>query len=122
MKDLTNPFREKMMRSQWEAAVLGYSTQHRNFFHASGARCQGNSFANAFWAGFDGMTTGRGNYDRASRRTIAYAYYRAGQDVRRAVDEHVKTSPYAKRVQQLEGEGLTTSDAQAAAEAEGLCE
>lgn len=75
-----NRFRDKTLAKHYDAMVRMFNTQHRDLGTPE-RRCNGNSFAQAFWIGFDGVTVGRGNYsDRASRETLAYPCYRAGQD------------------------------------------
>lgn len=72
-------FRHETLRVQFEVMVVAFDAGHRDLGTPE-ARCTGNSFASAFWKGYDGVTTGLGNYrDRASRQTLAYACYRAGQ-------------------------------------------
>lgn len=79
---MRNPFRDPTMRAHFYEMVRGFAEQHRDIGTPS-QRCRGNSFAGAFWLGYDGVTEGRGNFrDAASRKTIAYACYRAGMAVR----------------------------------------
>lgn len=59
-----------------------FAARHRNLFQADGARSRGNSVADMFWRGFDGVVLG-GMWDAASKKTLAYAYWRAGQDARK---------------------------------------
>lgn len=81
---VTNPFRDKTMRKEFDAAIFGFNTRHRNFIRDNGTRCYGNGCASAFWEGFDDQQPDKWA-DRASRQMIAYAYYRAGQLVRKAI-------------------------------------
>ncbi len=79
-----NRFRDHTMRQQYDAAVRAFETKHRDLF-VNGTRRTvggyGSSFASAFWHGYDGDTKGVACMsDKASRSTLAYAYYRAGQD------------------------------------------
>lgn len=77
---MSNRFRDPTMRKHYAAMVLAFATGHRDVGTPT-ARCTGNSFASAFWRGFDGVTTGLGAFaDRSSRATLAYACYRAGAD------------------------------------------
>jgi len=78
-----NPFRDSYMRSQYDAAMRAYQLKHRDLFTNGSRRTPGgygSSFAQCFWNGFDGVTAGVWNYagDAPSRRTIGYAFYRAG--------------------------------------------
>ena len=75
-----NRFIDRTMREQYDAAVRAYTIRHRDLFRADGSQNKGSSFASAFWNGFNGTRLGLGYSDRASRETIGYAYFRAGQD------------------------------------------
>lgn len=77
---VTNPFRDRTMRAQFDAAVTAYCVQHRDLFH-EGRQFIGSSFASYFWAGFrQTPQVGRFNFkDATARKTISYAYFRAGQ-------------------------------------------
>lgn len=84
---MANTFRDQMMRQNYDAAVDGWRTKHRNFFRPDGGQRRGSSMAENFWRGFDGQPGfGAGFIDRASRQTLAYAYWRAGQDCRKEAD------------------------------------
>lgn len=63
-----NPFRNRVMRAQFDICVEA--------FRAKGRAFQGNSMADNFWRGFDG--TQAFDWDTNSRATVAYAHYRAG--------------------------------------------
>lgn len=82
-----NRFRDPTMRAQYDAAVKAFEVKHRNLFMPNGERRRspnmGSSFATYFWKGFDGAPqVGIGNFtDADSRKTVAYAYWRAGQDM-----------------------------------------
>lgn len=79
-------FKDPTLAGHYAGMVRGFETGNRDV-GTPAARCSGNSFASAFWKGFDGITAGLGNFrDRASRKTLAYACYRAGQDCRIAYD------------------------------------
>lgn len=74
-----------MMRQNYDAAVEGWRTGHRNFFLPDGSQRKGSSMAENFWRGFNGdRGIGLGFADSASKSTLAYAYWRAGQDCRKA--------------------------------------
>jgi hypothetical protein len=77
-----NRFRDRTLRKEYDAAMHAHATRHRDLFRPDGSRNTGSTFASYFWKGFDGIQ-GRGlvNFkDRAARETLAYAYWRAGQD------------------------------------------
>lgn len=77
---MTNPFRNKTMRSQYDACVFCYDTKHRDLIRPDGTRHKGNSVAHHFWMGYDRVAIER--WDRESRKMIAWAIYRAGMFVR----------------------------------------
>lgn len=66
------------MHREYEALVNAYEAGGRVLFYPDGSRCRGNAWATNFWMGFDGQ--GGDKWDRASRATLAYAHWRAGQD------------------------------------------
>lgn len=78
------------MRDTYDALMSWYATKHRNLFNPDGSRCTGNSSAGMFWRGYDGTTLGKGFTDRASRQTLAYAAWRAGQDAKAADSKQEK--------------------------------
>lgn len=75
---MSNRFKDKVMRNEYDAAMLMFVTKHRNLFLPDGSRCTGNGVASSFWRGFDGVVMGY--WDAASKKTLAYAHWRAGQD------------------------------------------
>jgi hypothetical protein len=79
-----NRFKDPTMRREYDAAVHQFRIKHRNFFRQDGTPSNGNSWAEVFWKGYNGIKLGGGFTDRASRQTVMYAYYRAGQDMKRA--------------------------------------
>lgn len=77
-----NPFRQKERRATYENILQMYATRHKTFFTKDGTRHHGNSFAAAFWAGYDGAKIGIGNYaDPRDKLSAGYVFYRAGQDI-----------------------------------------
>lgn len=68
-----SPFRDTGMRRMYDTCVSAYKSGN-----AGMARGAGNSAATMFWRGFDGSHVGK--WDAASRRSLAYAQFRAGQD------------------------------------------
>lgn len=78
---MTNRFKDRTLRKEYDAAAFAFQTKHRNLFYPDGSRCYGSSFASFFWRGFDGICMGK--WDRASKKILAYAYWRAGQDAAR---------------------------------------
>jgi hypothetical protein len=83
---MSNRFRDPTLRKEYDSAMAMFRAKHRNLFLADGSRpaTPGNSFAAFFWRGYDGTNFGAGFTDRASRQTLGYAYWRAGQDARAA--------------------------------------
>lgn len=82
---MSNKFRNRLMRQQYDSAVQMFTTKHRNLFWNGERRGQngisyGSEIATCFWRGFDGLQIGLGYTDKASRDTLGYAYYRAGED------------------------------------------
>lgn len=78
-----NPFRNKNMRQAFDDAVRMFNLRHANLFDADGNPHRGNSWAGMFWRSYDGTTIGV--WDAASRRTLAYSTWRAGQAIRAAL-------------------------------------
>lgn len=87
MRDLVrNPFRDKFMVEQFQAAILTYDTKHKNLMYPSGRRCIGNAWATNFWRGFEGMGREQWARDTVSRKTPAYAFWRAGVEIAKAIE------------------------------------
>lgn len=76
-----NPFRNSVMRRSHDEAAQAYANRSKVLFLADGARNRGNAIAGPFWNGFDGLQADK--WDPASRKTLVYAYWRAGQDAAR---------------------------------------
>jgi hypothetical protein len=87
-----NKFKDKTLRREYDAAVLAYRTSHPSLFHTGGQENRGSSFATAFWNGFHGLAgVAHYNFDRAGKRTLTYAHWRAGQDcARRAARQQAR--------------------------------
>lgn len=79
---MANRFSDPTLHREYEAVMQMFATKHRNLFQANGARSMGNSIAGMFWRGFDGIVLG-GAWDAASKKTLGYAHWRAGQDARK---------------------------------------
>jgi hypothetical protein len=83
---LRNPFKDRMMRMEYEAAIRAYDVKHKSLFLSNGDRRTvghyGSAFATYFWKGYDGVIPGNGRWDAASKRMIAYALWCAGRDVK----------------------------------------
>jgi hypothetical protein len=88
-----NPFRNPVMRREFDAAVRAYEMRHRDLFRDAKPYKHGSSFANFFWAGYDGrIAPGAGvgfKQDASSRNMIAYAYFRAGELLAKADPQFV---------------------------------
>lgn len=69
------PFRDAGMLRAYEACVAAYRAKGAAYL------AEGNSAADMFRRGFTGTHTGV--WDAASRKTLAYAHFRAGQDCAR---------------------------------------
>lgn len=92
---MANQFKDPTMRQQYNAAIYAFKTKHRNLFLLGANPLKrvrrsspnyGNAMAEFFWKGYDGILIGAG-WDAASRQMVGYAYWRAGQDVRKAQDK-----------------------------------
>jgi hypothetical protein len=70
-------FRDPLMRRAYDDCVASYASKSPLLFAADGRRA-GNSASHMFWRGYDGKKVSV--WDAASRRTFAYAQFRAGQD------------------------------------------
>jgi len=93
-----NRFKNHVMRKEYEVASYCWRIKHRDLFRNGEPYRHGSSFANFFWAGYDGRIPsgcGRGFTDRASREMIGYAWYRAGQDCAGEAQKASKTAPSA---------------------------
>ena len=77
-----NPFRDRTMAGTFNAVVRCYYAKHKDIWREPGQARPGNAWANNFWRGYDGVVMPV--WDAASRRTPAYACFRAGQLVRKA--------------------------------------
>lgn len=81
---MSNRFRDKVLKREYDNAMAAYRAHNRTLFNTDGTRSKGNSIAGFFWLGYDGKVQGSGFVDRASRQMVGYAYWRAGQDARKA--------------------------------------
>jgi len=74
------------MRRNYAGAVKAFEIKHRDLFQPNGERKHspnyGSSFAERFWAGYDHAYDDK--WDKESRKTIGYTWYRAGQECRKA--------------------------------------
>ncbi|UJJ56691.1 hypothetical protein [Rhodanobacter thiooxydans] len=75
-----NRFRDPMLRKQFDALIDAYRRGHPSLLGPDGTKQRGNAAAQAFWSGFDSGDVCRLYPTPASRRTIAYACFRAGQE------------------------------------------
>ena len=93
---MSNPFKNAVMRKEYDAAKFAFDAKHANLFINGQCRSHvdqniGSTFADYFWAGFDGFTQGRFDMTRSgSEGMVAYAYYRAGQDAARHLASEMK--------------------------------
>ena len=80
--NMNNHFRNPTMKACFAAAVRGFETRHKDFFHAGGTPNRGNSPAGYFWRGYEGAMAG--TWDAASKQMMGYAYWKAGVACREA--------------------------------------
>jgi hypothetical protein len=76
-----NPFRDKTMRACYDKVIAAYEGNHKDIVTPRGTRHRGNSIASMFWRGYDGIRPEQ--WTDADKRTMGWAYYRAGRDVRK---------------------------------------
>jgi len=74
-------FRNPVMRNNYDAMVNKYQLRHSDLFTAELIPHMGAGGGQAFWLGYQGKTMGRGFVGK-DKQTMAYAYWRAGQDCR----------------------------------------
>lgn len=74
---IKNPFRSDFMRGAFDKALRVYRTRGSGLFGRDGQPKRGNSWAVHFWRGYEGA--GALTWDRKSRQSSGYAWYRAGQ-------------------------------------------
>lgn len=79
---MANPFRNPLSRKQFDQCLKMFETKHRNFFLRDGTPHCNNSFAAAFWAGYNGFNTGLWDFTH-HKAQIDYIFYRAGQEVKK---------------------------------------
>jgi hypothetical protein len=77
-----NPFRNPILRKQYDGMFYVFSIKHRDLFRPDGTPHRGNSWATNFWRGYEGKDDPK-RWDRASRQTPAWACWCAGRDVRK---------------------------------------
>lgn len=65
-----NPFKDKMMRKAFDECVAAFGRNSSALQHHSG-----NSIAQNFYRGYDNIPM---NWDSSSKKSMAYAQYRAG--------------------------------------------
>lgn len=80
---MANQFSNPVLRNQYEAMFSKYHRRHSDLFTPEGVPHNGAGGGQAFWLGYHGKTFGSG-FDAASKKTPAYASWRAGQDIRKA--------------------------------------
>lgn len=95
---MRNPFRDPAMKRIWDEATAAHAARAGTLFHPSGTRNLGNGAGSSFWRGYDG--TGADRWDRASKTTPSFAYWRAGRDIRCAEVRSVTSRSKASRPQE----------------------
>ena len=77
-------FRSPDMLRTYASCVDAFNGKHGTLFTKGMTPNISNSLGAYFWQGFDGVATNRmslaSRWDAASRKTLAYAAYRAGSD------------------------------------------
>lgn len=81
---ITNPFRDPDRRDKFDSIVKAWQMQHAMLFGPGGLPLRGNSVAEMFWRGYYDQKTGH-EWDAASKQTLAYIWFRAGQAVRKQI-------------------------------------
>ena len=81
MPNIKNPFRNDVMRKQFDLMVSAHDTKHRDLFLPNGDQRRGSSIANAFWDGHKNETRSLFCRDASIRNTPAYACWKAGRSV-----------------------------------------
>lgn len=82
MPYIPNPFRDPGMRQHFFYCTTAYLNKSANLFYPDGKPQRGNGLATNFWRGYAGSIP-RERWDRASRNTLAWAAYRAGEAVKK---------------------------------------
>jgi hypothetical protein len=77
---MANHFRDPVLHKQYEAMFSKYHARHADLFTPEGVPHNGGQ---AFWLGYQGKTLGTDS-NAVSKKTAAYASWRAGQDCRQA--------------------------------------
>lgn len=95
-RPIRNPFRSEFLRNGFGTMVSAYAEKRRVLFVRQGIRNRGSSFATWFWQGYDGQKISGGFVDRASRETLMYAMWRAGEACRRADQLSAHHRPHNK--------------------------
>lgn len=77
-----NRFKDPVLVKAYESLTASYLMKDKILFLESGERSVVSKAAELFWQGFDGHEK-TGGWDANSKRSIGYAYWRAGQDARK---------------------------------------
>jgi len=86
---MSNRFKDITLRKEYDAVMAMYETKHRNLFCRAVNVVDPPILAAALQRSFGAALTDRRSgcsifENRSNRNTLAYAYYRAGQDVAKA--------------------------------------
>jgi hypothetical protein len=76
---MANRFKDPALVRAYESLMASYIAKDAILFLPSGERAASNKAAELFWSGFNGVEK-EGGWDPDSKRSIGYAYWRAGQD------------------------------------------
>jgi hypothetical protein len=76
---MANPFRNPVLARAFDTLVASHAAKSPGLFLPDGTPRRGGSHAVWFWRGAEGSHDTLFARDPASRRTLAYACYRAGR-------------------------------------------
>lgn len=79
MIDKRNPFRNVLMRSNFDSCIQMFEKKHSNLFGKDGLPSRNNGIASVFWKGYYKTMWGRGFDTPDSRNSIAYPMWLAGR-------------------------------------------
>ncbi|QYF92530.1 hypothetical protein KY495_17530 [Massilia sp. PAMC28688] len=74
-----NKFEDPVLVKAYESLTASFFMKDKILYLPSGERSTSNKAAELFWMGFDGVHRS-GGWDSDAKRSIGYAYWRAGQD------------------------------------------
>lgn len=81
---MANRFKNPILKQAYDNCIKMFETKHETLFNKGGFQSAGNGIANSFWKGYNGTVFGAG-WDAESKDTLAYAYWRAGEDISKRI-------------------------------------